>query len=690
MKNKNNNTENTSPKARKGVGTTAFGWLRRMFMGASKEVDAFEVEKIVSPGRKIIQEFLSRKLAVGALAIVLVIFTIVLVGPFFNPLDLSYNEISQKNTAPSQSMRKVPAALNGNCKSISTGATFSVGLSNDGDVYVWGNTKISANVDVKDIPQEVKDANILYASAGSDHIIAIDDQGKVYGWGSNDNAQYGDKGKDNAAQAFLYTYAPDVILYGKINVANVKQLVCGFQVSAIVMNDGSLYIWGNRTNGATNMKKISKLTNVQEIVFASSAAVALLKDGTIATGDYTAFDYITVNASGEVLEENDPSSAPAAEGESSRSAAPAAGASGRASVGRKQMLLSDYIGTRKVLQIAASEASMGIILDDGEVVVVGTATNGEKDVPELAAGETAISIQAGAKHYTMLTDKGTVYSWGSGLLNQTKVPAKLANGSVEVDKISANAFQSYAIDNEGNVYSWGHKGYLMGTDAFGRDIWNRILNGGRMTMTIGAVAVIISSIIGIIVGCISGYFGGWVDMLLMRVTEIFSAIPFLPFALILSAIIQQTSLGEDMRIFLIMVVLGLLSWTGLARLVRGQVLAEREKEFVVAAKAMGVKESKIAFKHILPNIISVILVTMTLDFAGCMLTESSLSYLGFGVQLPRPTWGNMLYGSNNSIVIQQYWWRWVFPALFLGICTICINIVGDTLRDVMDPKSTEK
>ncbi len=179
-------------------------------------------------------------------------------------------------------------------------------------------------------------------------------------------------------------------------------------------------------------------------------------------------------------------------------------------------------------------------------------------------------------------------------------------------------------------------------------------------------------------------------MVLMRVTEIFSAIPFLPFAMMLSYIFTKKPIDENTKIFIIMVILGLLSWTGLARMIRGQVLAEREKEFVISAKAMGVREKRIAFKHILPNVVSVILVSMTLDFAGCLLTESSLSYLGFGVQLPRPTWGNMLNGANNSVVIQNYWWQWLFPALFLSIATICINIIGDTLRDVLDPKSSQE
>jgi ABC-type dipeptide/oligopeptide/nickel transport systems, permease components len=214
------------------------------------------------------------------------------------------------------------------------------------------------------------------------------------------------------------------------------------------------------------------------------------------------------------------------------------------------------------------------------------------------------------------------------------------------------------------------------------------MHGGRMTMTIGAVAVIVASIIGIIVGCVSGYFGGWVDMLLMRITEIFSAIPFLPFALILSAILRESGLSEITKIFIMMLILGLLSWTGLARMIRGQILAEREKEFVIAAQAMGVKELKIAFKHILPNILSVTLVSLVLSFAGCMLTESSLSYLGFGVAFPTPTWGNMLNGANNMTVITNFWWQWLFPAIFLMFATISINLIGDALRDIMDPKSS--
>ena len=342
----------------------------------------------------------------------------------------------------------------------------------------------------------------------------------------------------------------------------------------------------------------------------------------------------------------------------------------------------EYIGGRKIVDIAATGGAIALVTDDGELIVAGM----KEATPVIPEGDTIKHVSGGTRHFTLITEQGRVYAWGQNFRKQCEVPADLQEAGA-VDIVFSSGFQNYAFKDGKFVEAWGLKGYAFGTDDMGRDVFNRLMNGGKMTMTIGAVAVIVSTIIGIIVGCISGYFGGWVDILLMRITEIVGAIPFLPFALVLSAILQSSDLHENTRIFIIMLILGLLSWTGLAKLIRGQILAEREKEFVTAARSMGVKEGRIAFKHILPNVISVILVSVTLDFAGCMLTESSLSYLGFGVQLPRPTWGNMLDGSRNALVIQSYWWRWVFPALFLSIVVICINIIGDTLREVLDPKS---
>ena len=672
-KNKNKKEDAVTSKASENKKTTgAFAtlsrWFKRTFFGGAnalynemnngddeekKDDDIFAVEKIESPGKQRVKAFFQKKLAVGALVVFLAMFLLMLVGPFIYPIDLSYIETSQQNVAPGLNMMSVPKEMKGQIKTISSNSTFSVGLSEDGNVYVWGHTKTLLS-DVSKIPEEVKNANIIHVAAGTDHIIAVGDDGKVYGWGQNANGQYGPIPEGNATLGFLYTFAPSDVLNGNLDPAQIKQVVCGKQVSGIVMNDGKFYIWGNHSIGATNLAAVKKYNNVEKLVFTTEYAVLLLKDGTYSTDGTSSFDYTYVDVNGVST----------------------------------RVKLRDYIeeNGRKVVDIGAAGSSAAFVLDDGTVLVSGVCANGENIVPQFAEGEKIVNIMGGQKHYVALTDKGTVYSWGSNTLKQSKVPSGISG----VSEIFVGPFQTYAVDAEGDLIdSWGLKGYLMGTDNFGRDIWERIVNGGRLTMTVGAIAVIISSIIGIIVGCLSGYFGGWLDMLLMRIAEVVSAIPFMPFALILSLIVATMGLSEITRIILIMVILGVLSWPGLARLVRGQVLAEREKEFVTAAKAMGVVEWKIAFKHILPNVISIIIVSMTLDFASCMLTESSLSYLGFGVALPRPTWGNMLNGSSNSVVIQNYWWQWLFPAIFLMITTICINIIGDALRDVMDPKSSQ-
>ena len=322
---------------------------------------------------------------------------------------------------------------------------------------------------------------------------------------------------------------------------------------------------------------------------------------------------------------------------------------------------------------------------DGNAIIWGSSSHNETAVPEMAAKP--VELYGAIYHYTALLENGDVVSWGDNTHNQGVVPTAVEEGDIET--VFAGFYQNYAVTTEGEVETWGLRGYLLGTDEYGRDILNRIANGGRVTMTVGAVSVVISLVIGVLLGGISGYFGGWIDMAIMRIAEVVSGLPFLPFAMILSAIIG-TQISVEQRMYLIMVVLGVLSWPSTCRLVRAQIFSQREQEYVTAAKAMGVREGSIVFRHILPNVLSLILVTATLDFATCMLTESTLSYLGFGISPPTPTWGNMLTGANNSVVIQQYWWRWAFPAAIFGICTICINLIGDALRDAFDPKSAER
>lgn len=684
--------KNTSSSAK---GQKRAGWLRRMFFGGSKtlademlETDRFgqrqvsDVEVILSPGKQILKNFFGKRYAVVALIIVILMFILAFVGPLFMPKYFdSYDETTQQSLYPTMSMMSVPSGLKNNIKQISSYGPFTVGLSNDGKVYVWGCTQIgTTGIDISKVPDEVKNTKIAMVSAGIDHVIAIGEDGKIYGWGNDKLGQYGRK-EEFADSGFILPIPEDLYKNG-IDVSKVKKLTCGYQATAILMEDGTLYVWGNK-NAYSNMEYFATMNDYDEDIGFEVEPI-LLKDIAF-TLNYMIgvrqapkmggfYDQLVFGPA--VLEAfENPSTDFTSKGKS------------------LTKVLAEHAVDGKdatVERVFTTSTTVAYMLSDNAVVFCGSFKNQSRSFiapPKLSSGEYFVDIETGTHHYSGITNLGNVYSWGEDLLDQCTTPKNVKKAS----KIFAGGFQTYTADENGVlVQKWGNKGYLFGTDTNGADIFERIVNGSKMTMTIGGVAVIISTIIGIIVGCLSGYFGGKVDMVLMRVTEVFAAIPFLPFAMILSSIISHMPWGENTRIFFMMCILGVLSWTGLARLIRGQVLVARENEYVTAAKAMGVKESKIAFKHILPNVISIIIVTLTLDFAGCMLTESSLSYLGFGVTPPRPTWGNMLNGANNMTVMNNYWWQWLFTALFLAITTICINIIGDALRDVMDPKSNSE
>ncbi|MBQ3221114.1 MAG: ABC transporter permease subunit [Clostridia bacterium] len=613
-----------------------WSWIKRAF-STKKELPTEGVE---SPSKLLREAFFRRKAAVVALVILLALFAFVFVAPAFVPMDINYTDPLQQNIAPVFDLRKVPSGLDGRVESIDGFSGFTAGLSRTGEAFVWGSTKDELyKTDLKNLPDEVKDEGAVFLATGKDHILAVTKGGKLIGWGDKSCGQYGYESVLNAIST------PERFREG-VEVDSVRQLTCGYQTSALVQTDGVAYLWGN-LNAVKNLSEVNGKTGVKKVVFTNSVAVALTEDGALFAGDELPFTSAVSDRTG------------------------------------RQSSLQSYLTGRKAVVIASTNKCIAIVLENGETVVSGVFENGEDILPTLRDGEYFLSLDGGTRHFVGVTNLGNAYAWGHNAYGQCEV---VADGNAY--RAFAGAQQSYVIDGEGKILqSVGLKGYPMGTDGRGRDIFTRIAHGGKMTMTIGAVAVLVSSAIAIVVGCVSGYFGGATDTLLMRVTEIFSSIPFLPFAMLLSQIIKHYNISETARIFMIMLILGALSWPSLARIIRGQVLAEREKEFVTAAHAIGVKRGKIAFRHILPNIVSVILVSMTLDFAGCLLTESSLSYLGFGVQQPAPTWGNMLTGCNNSTVIQYYWWQWLFPALFLSLATVCINVIGDALRDALDPKS---
>lgn len=497
--------------------------------------------------------------------------------------------------------------------------------------------------------------NVASIDGGSVFGVGVDQDGKLYQWGtltaklqrmppSDKHYVQASAGLDHAlaldANGKVYTWGNDRFTLNMIplelSIKKVKQVLAGHQISIALTEGGEIYVWGN-SNLISIPVPAEKQGSFTKVVANTSLAVALTNTNEVVvlSSRETPFSYVPSEIQGRITD------------------------------------------------VAISERSAAAVTTSGEIVVWGGDDHSVMDIPPQAQGR-ATAVTAGRGHFVALLDDGSVVAWGRNNYKQTKVP-NLKN----IVAIQSAYYQNYAIDTNGKIHTWGLKGYLMGTDQYGRDLFVRLLTGGRVTLTIGAIAVIISGVIGIVIGAFSGYYGGKTDMFLMRLAEVVNAIPFLPLAMILSAIIGSR-ISETGRISMIMVILGLLSWPSLARLVRGQILAAREQEFVTAAKAMGITEMKIIFKHILPNVITVVLVNLTLSFALCMLYESSLSYLGFGVNEPNATWGNMLYGCNDSTVMSLYWWRWVFPAIALSLCTVSINMAGDGMRDAIDPKSNDR
>lgn len=228
--------------------------------------------------------------------------------------------------------------------------------------------------------------------------------------------------------------------------------------------------------------------------------------------------------------------------------------------------------------------------------------------------------------------------------------------------------------------------YWLGTDKLGRDILLRVMLAGRISLLVGLVATVISVMIGATLGALAGFYGKFVDTIIMRITDIFMALPSLPILIILGAVLSDLKVTPSKRIYFLMVIIGVLNWTTLARLVRGQILTLREQEFMQATEALGLKDKRKIFRHLLPNTVPVIIVSATLSVASAILWESALSFLGIGVVPPTPSWGNMISAANNLIDFRKRPWLWIPPGTCILITTVAINLIGDGLRDALDPK----
>ena len=237
-----------------------------------------------------------------------------------------------------------------------------------------------------------------------------------------------------------------------------------------------------------------------------------------------------------------------------------------------------------------------------------------------------------------------------------------------------------------DTYSGPSKAHWLGTDGYGMDMLTRLMYGGRVSLMIGFVVEIISTVLGVILGGISGYFGGWVDNLIMRIVDIFYCIPSLPIFIIIGAAMDGMGVEPKIRMLYLMLILGVLGWAGIARLVRGQILSLREQEFMTATEACGLSVHRRIFKHLVPNVIPQLIVSCTMGLGGTILTEATLSFLGLGVRFPFASWGNIINDVNDTFVLTNYWFIWIPAGTLLLLTVLAFNILGDGLRDAFDPK----
>lgn len=235
--------------------------------------------------------------------------------------------------------------------------------------------------------------------------------------------------------------------------------------------------------------------------------------------------------------------------------------------------------------------------------------------------------------------------------------------------------------------------FLLGTDVLGRDVLSRLLYGARLSMLVGLVATLLNILIGVLIGTVAGYYGGWTDTVLMRLTDTFFAFPGMILAIILLATLRQPEVlamlknvsgGIDPGIWGLFLALGLTGWTGIARVIRGKVLALKEEEFIEAARAIGCGHQRIIMVHLIPNCLAPIIVLGTMQIAYNILSEAGLSFLGLGIQPPEASWGGML--AEGRPYLTTMWWWGLFPGIALALTVLGFNLFGDGLRDVLDPR----
>ena len=274
-----------------------------------------------------------------------------------------------------------------------------------------------------------------------------------------------------------------------------------------------------------------------------------------------------------------------------------------------------------------------------------------------------------------------------------EVPVYDEYGNIKTDAEGNVVYESYTVYHMDKTakkvddHALPSAEHWLGTDADGMDVLTRIMYGGRISLTISFIVVFMEVLLGILFGGLAGYFAGWVDTIIMRVVDIFNCLPTLPLMLIIGAILDALKVPANVRIYYMMAFLTFFGWTGIARMVRGQILSLREQEFMVSATARGLSTSRKIFRHLIPNVMPQLIVSMTLGLGSVILSEATLSYLNLGVPKPYAAWGGMIGDIKDPIILQNYPNLWMPAGLCIVLAVLAFNFVGDGLRDAFDPKS---
>jgi peptide/nickel transport system permease protein len=294
---------------------------------------------------------------------------------------------------------------------------------------------------------------------------------------------------------------------------------------------------------------------------------------------------------------------------------------------------------------------------------------------------------ADAKTGTFHFDLPEMDENGDYLLDENGEPIYLDTEITVTQKTGQYVLNCEQLTHLIDIYAAPSRSHIFGTDADGMDVLARMMYGGRISLMVGFVVVILECVLGVLLGGLAGYFGGWVDTLIMRLVDVFYCIPSMPILIILGAFFDNMRMGSYTRLMWMMAVLGFLGWAGVARLVRGQILSLREQEFMTATEATGISTSRRIFRHLIPNVMPQLIVNATMGLGSIIITESTLSFLGLGVKHPLATWGTMINSitsSNENII--RYAYIWIPVGCLICLTVIAFNFVGDGLRDAFDPK----